>query len=559
MQNYAKARNFGQRQGVRSPVQVINAEGLSLRTHYDVVIIGSGHNGLVAAGYAAAAGLSVLVLEKNDYLGGATTSRMVFPDFDAMLSRYSYLISLFPTKITSDLGLTFATRRRSVGSFTPYTDPNGIDRGLLLSNIDSARSKRSIETLCGCHEAYERYGRFVEYQSAMAQIAWPSLLRPLCSRAAMKRSLKANDQQTAWSMFVESPLGSAIERHIENDLLRGVVFTDAKIGVLTHPHDESLIQNRCFLYHVIGQGTGEWQVPVGGMRSLIESLLVGGQKHGVEYRTHSQAQHVAIGGKLHTIEFTENDVKRCVDATYVLVNAGPRTFARLLNHPYSPSTRDEGSVVKVNMLLRRLPMVKAVDVTAEEAFTGSHHLNEGYEEMQQSFVEASAGSIPRLPPFELYCHTLTDSSILSPHLQDAGYQTLTLFGLDVPYRAFAVEHDQRKQLVLQRYMERLNQICNEPFESCLAIASDGSPCIEAKTPQELECELGLDWGNIFHNAPSWFFTDDESKEGRWGVETEYERVFLAGSSADRGGAVSGIPGHNAAMCLFDHLGIQRPE
>jgi phytoene dehydrogenase-like protein len=530
-----------------------------LRTHYDVVIVGSGHNGLVAAAYACRAGLSVLVLESNDYLGGATTSQRVFADYDAMLSRYSYLISLFPKKITADLGLTFSTRRRSIGSFTPYTDQNGIDRGLLLSNVDSERSKRSIETLCRTQDAWDRYCRFIDYESAIAQVAWPSLLQPLNSRTAMKESLRDNDQKTAWAMFVESPLGSAIESHIENDLLRGVIFTDAKIGVFTHPHDDSLVQNRCFLYHVIGQGTGEWQVPVGGMKSLVDSLLSSGQKHGVEYRTNAQAQRIAIGGKRHTIEFTERGELQSVDATYVLVNAGPSTFARLLDRPFAPKACDEGSVVKVNMLLRRLPSVRSVDVTAEEAFTGSHHLNEGYEEMQQSFLEASAGSIPQLPPFELYCHTLTDPSILSPALQAEGYQTLTLFGLDVPYRAFAVDHDKRKELVLQRYMERLNQICREPFEACLAKASDGSPCIEVKTPQELESELGLDWGNIFHNAPSWFFTDDESKVGRWGVETEYERIFLAGSSADRGGAVSGIPGHNAAMCLFDHLGIQRPE
>src|ERR1044071_3185023 len=102
----------------------------SIKSKYDVVILGAGHNGLVAATYLARAGLSVLVLEKNDYIGGATTSQQIFPDYDARLSRYSYLVSLFPEKIIRDLGLKLELRRRATGSFTPYRQ-NGQYQGLL--------------------------------------------------------------------------------------------------------------------------------------------------------------------------------------------------------------------------------------------------------------------------------------------------------------------------------------------------------------------------------------------------------------------------------------------
>src|ERR671929_604215 len=90
------------------------------KSKYDVVILGAGHNGMVAAAYLGKAGLSVLLLEKNDYIGGATTSQKVFPDYDAYLSRYSYLVSLFPEKILRDLGLKLELRRRTTGSFTPF-------------------------------------------------------------------------------------------------------------------------------------------------------------------------------------------------------------------------------------------------------------------------------------------------------------------------------------------------------------------------------------------------------------------------------------------------------
>jgi len=91
-----------------------------MQTRYDVVILGAGHNGLVAASYLGRAGLSVLLLEKNDYIGGATTSQRIFPDFDARLSRYAYLVSLFPQKIIRDLGLNLELRRRAIASCTPY-------------------------------------------------------------------------------------------------------------------------------------------------------------------------------------------------------------------------------------------------------------------------------------------------------------------------------------------------------------------------------------------------------------------------------------------------------
>lgn len=115
-----------------------------LNNSYDAVVIGSGHNGLVAAAYLALAGRSVLVLEKAADFGGATTSKRVFPGHDALLSRYAYLVSLFPQAITAELGLDFQTRRRRIASFTPWTDATGGQRGLVLSNEDEGRSRDSL-------------------------------------------------------------------------------------------------------------------------------------------------------------------------------------------------------------------------------------------------------------------------------------------------------------------------------------------------------------------------------------------------------------------------------
>src|SRR5689334_1025089 len=125
-----------------------------MKSKYDVVILGAGHNGLVAASYLARAGLTVLLLEKNDYIGGATTSQKVFPDYDAWLSRYSYLVSLFPEKIIRDLGLKLELRRRTVASYTPY-QRNGRYDGLLLSYTNGESNRESVAALAGSEREYD--------------------------------------------------------------------------------------------------------------------------------------------------------------------------------------------------------------------------------------------------------------------------------------------------------------------------------------------------------------------------------------------------------------------
>jgi phytoene dehydrogenase-like protein len=532
------------------------------QTSYDVVIIGSGHNGLTAACCLAAAGRSVLVLEKLGEFGGATTSQKVFADHEAWLSRYSYLVSLFPNRLAERLQLNFSTVRRQIASFTPWTDDRGRARGLVISNSDPDRSRAALEELGGA-AAYRGWQEFGALQAAFAEFVWPSLTQPLLSRRRFEGLLQTAQQRAAWRAFVERPLGEVIEQTFAHDALRGLVMTDGKIGVFTEPHDPSLLQNRCFVYHVIGNGTGEWRVPKGGMRSLVNALLTRCRELGVTLQASAAAVHVEPGTDWQTvtIESSHDETQRQVQvqARHVLVNAGPRTFNRLLGQPWLPAAADEGSVIKINLLLERLPQMRAAGVTATEAFGGTFHIDEGYEQMQRSWQQAAAGAIPAEPPGEVYCHTLTDPSILSPELQAAGWQTLTLFGLDMPYRLFSdpTTHATQKQLVLERYLQGLNRICAEPVEDCLARRRDGSLCIEIKSPVDLEQELDLDLGNIFHNQLSWFFSEDRGEanapgtaEGAWGVETQHPGILRCGSSAHRGGAVSGIPGYNAARCVL---------
>src|SRR3982750_625011 len=157
-----------------------------MKSNYDVVILGAGHNGMVAAAYLTRAGLSVLLLEKNDYIGGATTSQKVFPDYDAYLSRYSYLVSLFPEKIIRDLGLNLELRRRTVGSFTPYVRDRQ-HRGLLLSNVSEEASAASMFELTGNRTEFAQLKKFYHLSRVFAEHSWDSMLEPLIAKDEFKR------------------------------------------------------------------------------------------------------------------------------------------------------------------------------------------------------------------------------------------------------------------------------------------------------------------------------------------------------------------------------------
>jgi len=528
----------------------MNKSTSKIKSRYDVVILGAGHNGLVAASYLGRAGLSVLLLEKNDYIGGATTSQRIFPEYDARLSRYAYLVSLFPEEIIRDLGLHLELRRRATGSFTPYIK-SGAQDGLLISNVNDELSRRSIVDLTGSEAEFDRLKGFYNLPRVFAERVWDSMLEPLISKEEMKRRFDDDVSSEAWRSLAEEPLGRVLERYLQNDLVRGLVLTDAKVGVFTHPHDPSLLQNRCFLYHLIGNKTGEWKVPIGGMGAVASELEKAARKAGAEFMTKVDLIDVDLAKR--SIELALDGKRASVEAKFLLVNFGRNILAKYCGKPHEPETVDEGSVFKINMLLRKVPKLKAKKYPLEQTWCGTFHSDEGYEQMNASYEQAAKGRLPDKTPCEVYCHTLTDDTILSPELREKGFHTITLFGLDAPYSLFAKENEKVRAAAEKKFLSSMNQWLEEPLEDCLAVAHDGTLCIESKSPVDIENSLGMYHGNIFQDAPTWPFATKKEQVGKWGVETEWENVFLCGSSALRGGAVSGIPGHNAAQAVLAHL------
>ncbi|MEP6797773.1 MAG: NAD(P)/FAD-dependent oxidoreductase [Lapillicoccus sp.] len=515
-------------------------------TTYDDIVIGAGHNGLTAAAYLARAGRRVLVLERLDHVGGAAVSAPAFAGVDARLSRYSYLVSLLPRQLVEDLALDLRLVRRRYSSYTPV--PSDPRRGLLVDTGDVEATRASFRAVTGGEHDFEQWQRFYARIADVAQRVWPTFLEPLRSARDMG-DLAADDE--LWEALTRRPLGTLLRATFDDDTVRGVVATDALIGTFADLDDPSLAQNICFLYHLVGGGTGDWDVPVGGMGAVSAALARAATQAGATIVTDATVTAVDADGEV-TWEVAGREQRS--QAT-VFAALAPAVLDRLLgvtgSAPVAPGPPPEGAQLKVNMLLTRLPRLADPEVDPEAAFSGTFHVHEGLDQLQAAYAGAVAGRIAEPAPCEIYCHTLSDRSILGPELAAGEAQTLTLFGLHVPARLFAQDHDVRRDAALRAAVAALDSVLGEPLEPLLLRDADGRPCIEARSPVDLEADLGLPGGNIFHRALRWPWAEEASEVGTWGVETRHPAILVAGAGARRGGGVSGIPGHNAARAVLD--------
>ncbi|WP_460466605.1 phytoene desaturase family protein [Calidifontibacter terrae] len=513
-------------------------------TSHDIVIVGGGHNGLTAAAYLARAGKSVLLLERSPELGGATVSADAFNGMGARLSRYSYLVSLMPQRIIDDLGLSLRLARRRYSSYTPVP---GTDHGLLIDNRDTTATRASFEAI-GAGADVDRWGEFYGRTQALASALWPTVTEPLRRRREVDALV---GDRALMRDFIDRPLGEVIESTFADDLVRGVVLTDGLISTYAAAHGADLRQNICFLYHVIGGGTGDWDVPIGGMGQVPQQLADVARRAGAELVTSATVTAVEDGA----VTWTDGVADHRATAGTVVWAAAPAVLDRLMQT--KESVRVEGAQVKVNLLLSRLPRLKDSRVSLAAAFGGTFHINELYTQLESAYRTADSGSIPTPMPAEIYCHSITDPSILTPELRQSGAQTLTVFTLQTPDRLLDGAPADIRDRLQREVLASLDSVLAEPLEDVVLRDHDGQPCIETKTTRDLQDALAMPGGNIFHAPLTWPWVSDDAPldtpAQRWGVDTPYDGVLLAGAGSQRGGGVSGLGGFAAAQALLDNV------
>jgi phytoene dehydrogenase-like protein len=520
----------------------------------DVVIVGGGHNGLTAAAYLAAAGLSVTVLERREILGGCCVTEEISPGCRA--STTSYIASMLRPEVIQELGLASHGLRMvpcDPALLVPFPDGSALPWW-----SDRARTLREIDQLS--HRDARQFARIDDELKHLARYFEPFFLEPPpdFSRRGLRgyvdrlrvgaRFRKITDGEIARLIeLFTSSLGSFLERNFENEKVRALLLANSLYGKHGGPWQPGTSLG--LLFHLLSGGQhqvqGFYGHVIGGMGAITQSLAAAAAKAGAELRTSSSVARIDVRhGRARGVALEDGAE---IAARIVLSNADPkRTFLRLVEAKELPesflrsiaSIRMDGPCAKVNLVLAEEPRVHGIPEDWRPSERALFTLIPSLEFAERSYDAAKWGKIPD----ELWIDCVVASNV-DPTLAPPGSHVMTCFVQYVPYRLAESTWDAER--------DRLGDSVIRAIAAYAPNISRNIVACQVLTPLDLERIYGLTEGNIFHGDLSLdqlFFM--RPVPGWAQYRTPIEGLYLCGAGAHPGGGVTGAPGRNAAFQIL---------
>ena len=510
----------------------------------DVVVVGAGHNGLVAATFLARSGLKVTVVEDKPVIGGATRTERPFKKAPNLgTSTGAYLLGLMPPELIQKLGVDIPVMRRDPHYFLPTTQG---DRHLLLGS-DSAKNRASLESFFSKADADANDAMQKEIGEIRDDVAPTWLEEPLSIEATAEKYVRAEHRKT----FVDlcrKPVSHYIDRFgFKSDLVRAMyAVTDGFSGLFGSWDTPGtgmnfLVHNMCRLPNA----GGTWMIVKGGMGTVSGAFADAAKKAGATIETNAGVEKILRNGNQATGVLLKDG--REIKAKTVVVNADPFRLQTMLGRDELPAEynkridgyRKNGSTMKVNMALKGLPKFTCLPEDRGQFQTTIHLLPEEKDVIQSlktGFADVQAGKLAEFPTIEWYIHTTVDKS-----LQDKdGHHNSALFVQWVPFEVAGSSWEKEEE----KYVKHLLSICDRFAPGTSDLVVDTFPL----HPKKIEEHFGITRGHIHHVDNAFGFSD------RLPYATPVHGVYSCSAGCHPAGSVIGAAGHNAAMKVLRDLG-----
>ena len=519
----------------------------------DVVVIGGGHNGLVAAAYLARSGRSTLVCERRGVLGGAAVSEHPFgPDYT--VTSLSYVVSLLPPGLVRDLRL--AGHGYHVYPQGPYFAPRADGRYLSLPADPAARRAQIAKFSPRDAEAYQPYQAHLARLGAvlgplLAEIP-PRLgsRRPqdLWRQGLLLRHLRKLDERGAVDVtrLLTSSVADLVERYFCSDAMRGLLSVSGVIGTWAGPRSNGTAY--VMLHHHIGDTGGQagaWGFPRGGMGGVTRALAAAARSLGAEIRTGAEVARIRTrAGRVTGVTLATGED---IDAATVVTTAHPQiSFLRLLDPAVLPPEfvedirgwQTRSGTVKINLALGRLPVFASHPEFDPQVHGGTIVLAENLDDIETAFQDAVSGR-PSSVPFADICIP----SVFDDSLAPEGQHVMSLFTQWVPHQYADAPHEEELSAHADRVIARVEAVAPGFTDSILRRQVIG--------PHQMQQEYGLVGGNIFHGELSLGqMFHARPAAGYADLRTPVRGLYQAGSGTHGGGGVTGIPGRNVVRQIL---------